>query len=645
MQRPSSRGGAPLDGSGLARPMSRGGLNPLGSAGPVNPFAYNANPHFTGNMGMVPGPIPGTSSGRNIPPGTAIRNRPMSGIRRPPGTGMVNDAGPVYPSVGMSTDVHVADRPVTQQGMMGIKTGVAGRGRQIFDASYYRSQLTAKMGEITAEITKFKNEIDEIQKNNNQYAQLERRYETLIKEVRRLEGELADYNLTIDKMRTDTRPEEILNVYHMLKAKNDRDQKQLNQVFLERKQQEDRIHEIEEQINDIQKNAEVRLNELDPDQRQEYDQLLDIQKQQQADLLSQRTELEETKSRLAQAEAQLKSDTLRQKAQTLRDQRAHLLAKKADLEIQTNQAQLSVPEARERLLAKVKEDNAEIAKGEQKALQLKGLIEKYKRQVNDMETDLEERKGEAGEVEKYTILFQKDQEMTNFIEKFEETKSQELAQKEEMERTVVALLEHISRNLGRENSMPTPSQVDELKAELQYKGDQLASSQATQSRLQAELEKRNADLEKINTLDSKISLELHSLSDKIISMEHDLKHTFNNVDSVREKAETTKRQLVQQKQALMARRDVLKQQISFFSMKFEGRKQQLSENETHTILESMEQKIKQYEQNIFHLKQFIDSKSREGNFQPVVQECGKLTSQINKLIIKHIQAFPGGLER
>ncbi len=36
------------------------------------------------------------------------------------------------------------------------------------------------------------------------FPQLERQYETLIKTVRGLEGELADYNLAMDKSRTST---------------------------------------------------------------------------------------------------------------------------------------------------------------------------------------------------------------------------------------------------------------------------------------------------------------------------------------------------------------------------------------------------------------------------------------------------------
>ncbi len=41
------------------------------------------------------------------------------------------------------------------------------------------------------------------------FSSLEKRYDQLIKQVRNLEGDLADYNLALDKQRTDTRPEEV----------------------------------------------------------------------------------------------------------------------------------------------------------------------------------------------------------------------------------------------------------------------------------------------------------------------------------------------------------------------------------------------------------------------------------------------------
>lgn len=71
----------------------------------------------------------------------------------------------------------------------------SGPKRQIYDRSYYLTQLQKKNSVLHQEIQKFKNEIEVINKDNVAYTGLEKNYDELINEVRRLEGELADYNL------------------------------------------------------------------------------------------------------------------------------------------------------------------------------------------------------------------------------------------------------------------------------------------------------------------------------------------------------------------------------------------------------------------------------------------------------------------
>merc|ERR1719316_602593 len=113
--------------------------------------------------------------------------RPGSGRRGAPGTAMRQQAI----GVGLATDVKVTERPVTQQGVMGMTTGKAGPGRQIYDKSYYMLNLRTKLSEISNELQKFKTEIDNIQNENNLYSKYEKRYDELIKSVRNLEGDLA----------------------------------------------------------------------------------------------------------------------------------------------------------------------------------------------------------------------------------------------------------------------------------------------------------------------------------------------------------------------------------------------------------------------------------------------------------------------
>ena len=71
--------------------------------------------------------------------------------------------------------------------------------------------------EIASEIQKMKQEVEDINKDNSTYITLERKYESLIKDVRKYEGELADYNLALDKHRSDTKPEDIEALFMHIK--------------------------------------------------------------------------------------------------------------------------------------------------------------------------------------------------------------------------------------------------------------------------------------------------------------------------------------------------------------------------------------------------------------------------------------------
>jgi intraflagellar transport protein 74 len=64
--------------------------------------------------------------------------------------------------------------------------------------------------------------------------------------------------------------------------------------------------------------------------------------------------------KLSQADEKLRGDALRQRAQHLREERISLIKKKEELELQSNESNLPFPEARERLLNRIKQDNAEI---------------------------------------------------------------------------------------------------------------------------------------------------------------------------------------------------------------------------------------------------------------------------------------------
>jgi len=118
-----------------------------------------------------------------------------------------------------------------------------------------------------------KQEVEDINKDNSTYLTFERKYETLIKDVRRFEGELADYNLALDKHRSDTKPEDIEALYMHIKIQNDKQRSHLDGLFSEKRDMENEIHSYDQQIQEILFANEAKLQDLDPEMRNDYERL------------------------------------------------------------------------------------------------------------------------------------------------------------------------------------------------------------------------------------------------------------------------------------------------------------------------------------------------------------------------------------
>lgn len=59
---------------------------------------------------------------------------------------------------------------------------------------------------------------------------------------------MADYNLALDKYRSDTKPEDIIAILYHIQGQNEKQRGQLDEMFIDRKEMEGFIHELEEQI-------------------------------------------------------------------------------------------------------------------------------------------------------------------------------------------------------------------------------------------------------------------------------------------------------------------------------------------------------------------------------------------------------------
>ncbi|XP_026569240.1 intraflagellar transport protein 74 homolog isoform X2 [Pseudonaja textilis] len=573
------------------------------------------------------------------PPSSSLRppSAALLGGGMPPGTSRPGTrGGSIGTGVVLSSQIKVADRPVTQQGLSGMKTGMKGPQRQIMDKSYYLGVLRGKINELTTEINKLQKEIDMYNQENSVYLSYEKRAESLASEIKEFQGQLADYNMLVDKLNTNTDMEEVMSDYNLLKAQNDREAQSIDIIFTERQSKEKLIQAVEDDIRQEKQAAENIIKNMSEQDQTKYIEMKMANEKLLQELSSLQQEMDAVNMKEEALEAEITHSQIKQEALQLYE-KLHGLEEHRDQMIAEDKNMGSPQEERERLLKQVKEDNQEIASMERQLTEIKEKINHLNEGIRQLDMDLEEHQGEKNL--KYKELKKREESMDNFLESFEETKNQELERKSEIEANIVALLEHSSRNVSRmkQISSVTNQELKMMQEDLTFKSSEMQKSQSTAKNLGTDSQRLQMDLQKMGLLEGKMVDELTSLKEKIEQMTKDLE-VYNNLPALKTAGEEKKKKLQEEKERLTKHRNAFKKIMEHLNREYEALKLQLQENETHAQLTNLERKWQHHEQNNFVMKEFIATKSQESDYQPIMNNVMKEVAEYNKTIIEALQS-------
>ncbi|XP_073201655.1 intraflagellar transport protein 74 homolog isoform X1 [Lepidochelys kempii] len=579
--------------------------------------------------------------------GIGLTTRPSSSLLRtpavarvgtgmPPGTSRPGTRGGLLGTGGvLSSHIKVADRPVTQQGLSGMKTGVKGPQRQIMDKSYYLGLLRSKISELATEINKLQKEIEMYNQENSVYLSYEKRAETLAGEIKEFQGQLADYNMLVDKLNTNTDMEEVMSDYNMLKTQNDREAQSIDIIFTERQAKEKLIQAVEEDIEREKQVADDIIKNMSQENQAKYMEMKATNEKLLQELDAQQQELDGLNIKEDTLGCEIAHSQVKQEAVQMYE-KLHGLEEHRDQMIAEDKSMGSPQEERERLLKQVKEDNQEIASMERQLTEIKEKINHFNDVIRRLEMDLEEHQGEKNL--KYKELKKREESMDNFLETFEEMKTQELERKAQIEANIVVLLEHSSRNVNRmkQISSVTNQELKIMQEDLTFKSNEMQKSQSTAKNLSTDSQRLRMDLQKMELLEGKMVDEQASLKIKIEQMTKDLE-MYNNLPALKASGEEKKKKLHEEKERLVKRRDAFKKIMEQLNAEYEILKTQLEENETHSQLTNLERKWQHHEQNNFVMKEFIATKSQESDYQPVMKNVSKQIAEYNKTLIEALQ--------
>lgn len=577
--------------------------------------------------------MPGTSGGGGMPPGTSgLRSR--GGLR----TGAQGPGTMAAQGNTILANLDALNRPTTgvNQGVMGMKTSAMGQGRLVQDASYYIGLLRKKITETTNETNRMRTELEQQSKDNAQYSSLEQKYEKLLKSKEKLEGDLADYNLALDKTRTATDRDTVQEMVNALHENNRKLGEEIDRLFMLRKQRENDCMQTENQIDQYYKQVQQRLSDLDPRRLQAYNDLLNKQKDLQREVAINENRITDVNERIRRIEGEEKGGMSHRKDYLLLEKQINVV----QLDLDTLNEELEIAtgsdgsQAHKKFVERVNTYKESAKQEEAKASNIRTELEELRKSLHDLNSNTTAQE-DPEETAKFELLQKRDKDMSEFMDKFEESKGAILDEQGNTRNTIVMLLEHISRDIEDSATIDDASRqaMGEMEAAKNFKQKNLQTAQRTMESLQAERRKRERELEMLKSSEPKLAREVDTLTKTLKEMRGETK-AMSDIDGLRRKFDKTKNELHSLSDGYNRRRTAMQQQVLLTSQEVEMLKKQLAGSETAKELEESEKQLKRKEETVFDLKEFIDSKTRDTEYEGLKNNCLKTIEILNTAAVK-----------
>lgn len=582
--------------------------------------------------------MPGTSGGGGMPPGTSgLRSR--GGLR----TGAQGPGTMAAQGNTILANLDALNRPTTgvNQGVMGMKTSAMGQGRLVQDASYYIGLLRKKITETTNETNRMRTELEQQSKDNAQYSSLEQKYEKLLKSKEKLEGDLADYNLALDKTRTATDRDTVQEMVNALHENNRKLGEEIDRLFMLRKQRENDCMQTENQIDQYYKQVQQRLSDLDPRRLQAYNDLLNKQKDLQREVAINENRITDVNERIRRIEGEEKGGMSHRKDYLLLEKQINVV----QLDLDTLNEELEIAtgsdgsQAHKKFVERVNTYKESAKQEEAKASNIRTELEELRKSLHDLNSNTTAQE-DPEETAKFELLQKRDKDMSEFMDKFEESKGAILDEQGNTRNTIVMLLEHISRDIEDSATIDDASRqaMGEMEAAKNFKQKNLQTAQRTMESLQAERRKRERELEMLKSSEPKLAREVDTLTKTLKEMRGETK-AMSDIDGLRRKFDKTKNELHSLSDGYNRRRTAMQQQVLLTSQEVEMLKKQLAGSETAKELEESEKQLKRKEETVFDLKEFIDSKTRDTEYEGLKNNCLKTIEILNTAAVKASDSY------
>lgn len=552
-----------------------------------------------------------------------------------PGTGMrTSYGGPVVGGgVGLTTNIDVTARAgVLQEGMragtgVGATPGTShGPKRKVVDAGYCLNILRPRIAEMKAEITRMNDESNAITNGESTLMQLQEKNRVLNEEIERLKNNLSDANFAVQSAGRDV--ESLSKEAAKIRDENNQQRKTVDKIFLSVKETDKQTAALKQQLQNESATLEAKLQQTNQDVGL-YRQTRDEAYEKSDSIHAQQTEILRLIARRDQITESVKNDNDKKRATQLM---LEILRKRNSRDAMRKECSVSIEQERQNLIQQAKATASDIDVLTRQVQEAKDTVADTKNRVQSAVEEASEYSGEN--MRKYHELKEKDKTMQDFIDAFPQAEMDEARKLKDAEDAIVALLEKISRAHVLKASIPQEGSqqvMDQIAADLSEKENQFKNAKATFERLEMQVAERKEELQKIETLDEKITNELKAIAAKMQERKEDIAR-YSDIDALRTDIDARKKSLVARKGFLLKQRDSSKQRVHALSVENEQKKSQLSENNIQSTLSAQEQKLRLIWQSAYSMEEYVRHKEKDTQFLNIKADCMRITDEVNSVL-------------
>ncbi|CAL7948835.1 unnamed protein product [Xylocopa violacea] len=535
-------------------------------------------------------------------------------------------------------NINIMERPITQHGVAGIRPGTA-RGltmtRQIQDKRYYVGLMQLKIRELNQEIVTIMKDIESQNKERATYLHYDKRAKDLATELTTLQGQLADYNIVVDKMTSDVGKEMIEQETEELAAKNEHNLLKIENMFEERKKLEQKLTKVEKQLEDEKKRTERLIESMDIDTKEKYDKLLNERTKWQKAANEMQQELDRLYKEQHYLEEEITLSPLKQEAVKLYLKIIETEEKRDKLR-EEEKHRISPEEEKEKLLLKIKQDNMDVAAAEAQLTEKKKRIHETEQKLEQLETDIEDTQSEKQI--KYKELRKREEIIEQFMASFEQNKEDETKKLYKLENTVVEYLENISNILNIDINFTGTNEMAILNSLPPFTEYESSNNDQDFERLAKDNLRLQQIFSEMQILEQKLQTELTDLNERMSNKENELV-IVKDLDSLKATFAIRQGQLIAECEQLKHQELENEEEFKTIQFEYDEVKQRLESNDIYSQINVLEYTLEKLIQEHKKVEDFVVKEKECDNYNSLKNDAFNTINIYNSMLKENLKTM------